>query len=193
MGDHIAETIFNLKNIVNSRSDGAVIFHNEEIDAYLPESKKSTNEKSFKRNNFLYLLIMLLFLLIFGSIVGIVCVYQVSQEQLQKHQIKFTEIEKLLHKTGEYSNRENLDGIRKNLKALEHNFITTNDRNEQFGDNITQEVENLKENYSKQMSQLLAETNLTLCTENQGKILVPTSGLFKIRLSLIFKVVMQKI
>ena len=62
MGDHIAETIFNLKNIVNSRSDGAVIFHNEEIDANLPESKKSTNEKSFKRNNFLYLLIMLLFL-----------------------------------------------------------------------------------------------------------------------------------
>ena len=93
----IAETIFNLKNIAfKSRPEGSVIFENEEVE--IENQTSSIATKNSSKSKFLLLFMnVLLILMTFGSIIAIVCVYRVSRENYESHNIKFSEIEKLLH------------------------------------------------------------------------------------------------
>ena len=185
----ISETIFSLKSIAfSSRTDSTTILENEESD-HLPEKKETEDYTISKRrkkycSRIFHSLNVILLLLLLGITVAIILAYNANSRNMENQNNRLVALESLL-KTKDSSS--SVDSVRKELKTLEHKFISSLEINKVFVENITEEIRNIKVNYVNQMKGFLLEANLSLCLENGRKLTVPVEGNYKLFVTLLVK------
>ena len=178
----IAETIFSLKSIAfSSRTDSTTILENEESD-HIQKTETSIKRRKKKCSRMVHTLNVIFLLLLLGSTVALIFVYNASSVNVENQNHRLVALEKLMHRKDSGKVSSSIDPVKKELKTLEHKFISS--INKVFVENITAEIKNLKENYVSQMKGFLLEANLSLCLENRRKLTVPVAGNYKLFVTL---------
>ena len=187
----IAETIFSLKSIAfSSRTDSTTILENEESDnvpKIETDNYSSSKEKKKYCSRMVHTLNVMFLLLLLGCSVALIFVYNANSVNIENQNHRLIVLEKLMHKKDSAKVSSSVDPVKKELKALEHKFISSLEINKVFVENITAEIKNLKENYVSQMKGFLLEANLSLCLENRRKLTVPVAGNYKLFVTLSVK------
>ena len=172
----IAETIFNLRKIgINaSNGDGAVILENEESD--------HINDKTSKRRKCSCKSILLLFIcfLVVLNCIGSAIFFSISSQSSIKYGERITNIENILNETqNAQQSKKELSNIRSDVRFLEHGLNSVRDDQTKFSKNVTTELSQMKNTFLSVMQDLLLNSNISLCSDEQRHLLAPVEGTYK--------------
>ena len=176
-GGKIAETIFSLRRLsFSAGNDGAVVFENEESDHNPPTSDNTTNRLQSARD---FCLTGLTLLLVLGTIIGFVCLAVLTNNRLQHQQEQIDQLKSVIKENSGGGSGQSLDHLTKSVTLLEHNFNERNHDNSLWAQNVTDEIEKLKEDSALRFSNFIQESNVTLCSDK--KILsVPVASEYRL-------------
>ena len=184
----IAETIFNLRKIaINANNgDGAVRFENEESD----HSNENTSRKrvcSCKN-----ILLSVICLLVVINCIGCAIFFSVSSQSSVKYNERITNLEKVLNQTkSPDQSKKELFNIKSDVRFLEHKLNTIRDSQTKFSKNVTTELSQMKNTFVTVMQDLLLNSNISLCSDEQRHLVAPVEGTYKMTATLLTSRVLQ--
>ena len=178
-GGKIAETIFSLRKLsLSGGNDGAVVFENEESDHSPPSS--TTNRLPFPLSGRGFCFTGLTLLLVLGTIIGFVCLAVITNNRIQQQQEQIDQLKSVIKAGGGGSNPSlDLDHLKKSVTLLEHNFNKQNHDNSLWAQNVTEDLEKLKEDSALRFSNFIQESNVTLCSEKK-MLSVPVASEYRL-------------
>ena len=186
-GGRITETIFSLRRIgfsANSSSDGAEILENEDSEQQSGDQgkKSSCRELGSLKKSTLYSVFIIL--TVMGTLVATLCLYIQTEQNLKENSIRIMSLEQLLKQRDDDNSISNL---RSSVRLLQHGFNMAKDTSKMFALNVTQQLQMMKHSSALVMKNLLRESNLTLCSEQERRISVPVAATYKVTINLLVK------